>query len=132
MPPRVSSDNTTPNPKVSSAALRSQTVTSWCGPSCLVSAAKYRPPGPPPMTATRTICLPSQLAQAEPLYLAGGGLRDLAEEDDAPWVLVRSDGPLDEVLHLPDLGRVADGAVAQDDVGRHELPPRLVRQAHDT
>src|SRR5260221_7558635 len=53
MPPRVSSENTTPKPNVSSAALRSQTVISLCGASCLVSAAKYSPPGPPPTTAIR-------------------------------------------------------------------------------
>ena len=40
MPPRVSSLKTTPKPKVSLAALRSQTVTSWFGSSCFMSAAK--------------------------------------------------------------------------------------------
>ena len=54
MPPSVSSENTTPKPNVSSAAFRSQTVISWPGSSCLASAAKYRPPGPPPTTAIRT------------------------------------------------------------------------------
>src|SRR5215472_5090641 len=54
MPPSVSSENTTPKPNVSSGALRSQTVISCAGSSCLVSAAKYSPPGPPPMTAIRT------------------------------------------------------------------------------
>src|SRR5215470_15852552 len=53
MPPRVSSENTTPKPNVSSAALRSQTVISLRGASCLVSAAKYSPPGPPPTIAIR-------------------------------------------------------------------------------
>ena len=53
MPPSVSSEKTTPKPKVSSARLRSQTVISWSAPSCLASAAKYRPPGPPPITAIR-------------------------------------------------------------------------------
>src|SRR5258708_28444950 len=51
MPPRVSSENTTPNPNVSLAALRSQTVISCAELSCLVSAEKYSPPGPPPTTA---------------------------------------------------------------------------------
>src|SRR5450755_116940 len=55
MPPRVSSENTTPKPNVSSAAFRSQTVISCPGPSCLARAAKYRPPGPPPVTAIRTL-----------------------------------------------------------------------------
>src|SRR5438067_4853222 len=61
MPPRVSSEKTTPKPNVSSGALRSQTVISWPGPSCFASAAKYRPAGPPPMTAIRTssrVCRP--------------------------------------------------------------------------
>ena len=40
IPPRVSSENTTPKPKVSSGALRSQTVTSWRGSSPFISAAK--------------------------------------------------------------------------------------------
>ena len=53
MPPRVSSEKTTPKPKVSSGALRSHTVTSWDGSSCLTRAEKYRPPGPPPTTAIR-------------------------------------------------------------------------------
>src|SRR5579859_5299679 len=51
MPPRVSSENTTPKPNVSSWALRSQTSTSQPGSSCLARAAKYSPPGPPPITA---------------------------------------------------------------------------------
>src|SRR5262245_34961900 len=55
IPPSVSSENTTPKPKVSSGALRSQTVISASGRSCLASAAKYRPPGPPPATAMRTV-----------------------------------------------------------------------------
>ncbi len=57
MPPSVSSLNTTPNPNVSSAALRSQTVISCEVPSwresCWASALKYSPPGPPPITAIR-------------------------------------------------------------------------------
>ena len=40
MPPRVSSENTTPKPNVSSGALRSQMVISWAGLSCLARAAK--------------------------------------------------------------------------------------------
>jgi hypothetical protein len=40
MPPSVSSLNTTPKPKVSSAALRSHTVMSCAGFSCFMSAAK--------------------------------------------------------------------------------------------
>ena len=40
MPPSVSSENTTPKPKVSSGALRSQTVISVPGSSWRTSAAK--------------------------------------------------------------------------------------------
>ena len=51
MPLRVWSLNTTPNPNVSSGALRSQTVMSAAGSSCLTRLEKYSPPGPPPITA---------------------------------------------------------------------------------
>src|SRR6185437_99867 len=54
IPPSVSSENTTPKPNVSPGAFRSQRCTSWRGSSCLASAAKYSPPGPPPSTAIRT------------------------------------------------------------------------------
>jgi hypothetical protein len=40
MLPRVSSENTTPKPKVSSGALRSHTVISWEGSRFFISAAK--------------------------------------------------------------------------------------------
>src|SRR5918996_271139 len=53
MPPRVSSEKTTPKPNVSSAALRSHTVISRRGSKRFASAAKYSPPGPPPTTAMR-------------------------------------------------------------------------------
>ncbi len=58
MPVSVSSENTTPKPKVSSGALRSHTVT-WCaGSNCFISAAKYNPPGPPPAIAILIPCPP--------------------------------------------------------------------------
>lgn len=57
MAPSVSSLKTTPNPKVSSAALRSHTVISCAGCNCLTSAEKYSPPGPPPTTAIRIVLL---------------------------------------------------------------------------
>ena len=59
MPPSVSSEKTTPKPNVSSGGLRSQTVISRVGSSCLASAAKYSPPGPPPTTAIRMGQLPA-------------------------------------------------------------------------
>ena len=69
MPPSVSSENTTPKPNVSSAAFRSQTVISLVGSSCRARAAKYSPPGPPPMTAMRTR-LPASAGRG----LGAGGL----------------------------------------------------------
>src|SRR5690348_159408 len=98
MPPRVSSENTTPKPNVSSGALRSQTVISRVGSSALASAAKYRPPGPPPMTARRTSA--GLLPQRETLELAGGRLRQRVDEVHDPWVLVRRDLRLHELLQL--------------------------------
>src|SRR5579863_7186901 len=64
MPPSVSSEKTTPKPNVSSAALRSNTMISCLGSSCLARAAKYRPPGPPPTTAIRIVPVPFRLASA--------------------------------------------------------------------
>ena len=56
------------------------------GPSCLASAAKYRPAGPPPMTAMRMAPRPparrAALAQPEPLQLAGRGARQRGHELD--------------------------------------------------
>src|SRR6266511_2815319 len=46
--PRVSSENTTPQPKVASGGLRSITRTSWPASAFLMSRAKYSPAGPPP------------------------------------------------------------------------------------
>src|SRR5215475_4923732 len=124
MPPSVSSEKTTPKPKVSSAALRSHTVISWCGPSCAASAEKYSPPGPPPMTAMRTSGRlggrgTGLSAQAEPLQLAGGGLGQLGDVDDASRVLVRGDPLLDELLQLFGRSRVTDHTVAQYHESRH-------------
>src|SRR5690606_29586834 len=45
----VWSENTTPQPKVSSGRLRSYTVMSWVGSCFFIRIAKYRPAGPPPM-----------------------------------------------------------------------------------
>src|SRR5690349_2716742 len=106
MPPSVSSENTTPKPNVSSAAFRSQTVISLPGSSCRASAAKYSPPGPPPMTAIRTGC-PSAgrglragglLTEYVALHLAGRAARQRGHELDRPRVLVRRDLLLGEVL----------------------------------
>src|SRR3954451_14928042 len=102
MPVSVSSEKTTPKPKVSSAALRSHTSTSCRGSSCFASEAKYRPPGPPPTTAMR-IAAPRSLrllraaAQDVALHLAGGRARQRVHELDAPRGLVRRDLLLDEL-----------------------------------
>src|SRR5690606_27276893 len=47
----VWSEKTTPQPNVSSGPLRSNTVTRASGRAFLNSSEKYRPAGPPPMTA---------------------------------------------------------------------------------
>src|SRR5438093_10958774 len=53
MPAIVASENTTPNPNVSSGRFRSITRI-WCrGSAFFISAAKYRPPGPPPTQTMR-------------------------------------------------------------------------------
>ena len=48
---RVSSESTTPQPKVSSRGLRSNTVISWPGLRSFRLMAKYNPAGPPPRQA---------------------------------------------------------------------------------
>ena len=99
------------------------------GSSCLASAEKYRPPGPPPITAMRIALssggsavrwmLPAYadimtavnrtlyycrlldaFSEPEPLHLAGRGLRQLGQELDPSRILVRRDRLLDEVLQL--------------------------------
>src|SRR5262245_793064 len=49
----VSSDSTTPQPKVSCARLRSITTISWAGSRSCMAMAKYSPAGPPPRQAMR-------------------------------------------------------------------------------
>ena len=51
--PSVWSENTTPQPNVSSGRLRSSTRTSCRAPARFSSSARYRPAGPPPMIRTR-------------------------------------------------------------------------------
>ncbi len=46
---RVSFENTTPQPKVSSGRLRSITRTSCVGSRSFIEIAQYSPAGPPPM-----------------------------------------------------------------------------------
>src|SRR4051794_34231187 len=135
MPPSVSSLKTTPKPKVSSGALRSQTRMSASGRSPLVSAARYSPPGPPPMTAMRMSSggrrlRHGRLAEPEALQLAGRRARQGLDEVDRPRVLVRRDQPLGELLQLGDLGRVPVDAVAEHDGGVHDLPALGIGPAH--
>src|SRR5215813_6008518 len=53
----VASEKTTPKPKVSSARLRSRTVTSWVGSAFFINKAKYSPAGPPPIETILTVRL---------------------------------------------------------------------------
>ena len=46
---KVSSEKTTPKPKLSSGLLRSYTVISQSGRAFFVNIEKYNPPGPPPI-----------------------------------------------------------------------------------
>src|SRR6185312_8842950 len=130
MPPRVSSEKTTPNPKVSSGALRSHTVIWWAGSSCFISAARYRPPGPPPMIAIFTVFLSrfessvlgggsagllvfDDLAQREALQLPAGVARQALPEPEVARVLVGGEDLFDVVLDRLGLGRVPGHAGAQ-------------------
>src|SRR5580692_5682627 len=137
MPPSVSSENTTPNPNVSSAALRSQTVTSCSGLSWRVSAAKYSPPGPPPMTAIRTAPLPrhpeaaGRLAEHEALDLARGGAGQPGHELDGPRILVGGNPLFHEALQQRLELRAGLVRARQDDKGFHQLPPGLIRHPDD-
>src|SRR5437899_206391 len=70
IPPSVSSEKTTPKPNVSSGAFRSHRSTSLPGLSCLTSAERYTPPGPPPSTAMRT----GQTAHGPDGRIVGGGV----------------------------------------------------------
>src|ERR687895_437714 len=144
MPPSVSSENTTPNPKVSAGALRSHTVISCWGPSCFIKMPKYSPPGPPPMQA---ICMSSppeaaqgrsppacarlcrfpddrrslHIAELVALQLAGGRVRQRVQECDRTRVFVRRDLGLDEFLQRM-CGAVGGGhTVAEDDEGLDDL-----------
>ena len=54
--PSVASENTTPQPKVSSGRLRSITVMSCRGSAFFMRMEKYSPAGPPPM---QTIFMPA-------------------------------------------------------------------------
>src|SRR6266566_4533338 len=139
MPPTVSSEKTTPNPNVSSASLRSHTVISCSGPSCRASREKYRPPGPPPITAMRTVAsrrgaggAACPLAQPEALQLSGGGVGQLGDELHRPRVLVRRDLLLDELLQLGGLLRGAGHRGAEHDVRGDDFPAVRVRPADDT
>src|SRR4029453_5166900 len=148
MPPNVSSENTTPNPNVSVAALRSQRVMSCAGSSCFISAAKYRPPGPPPTIAIfmdRSLlglggCRVGQLVvvvvfevlpQLEVLQLPAGVARQFSNEPDIARVLVRGDRLLDEVLDFLALLIVAVDAFAKDDEGADHGSALRVRPPDD-
>src|SRR5512147_2921337 len=63
----VWSENTTPQPNVSSAAFRSTTVTSWAESAFFMRRAKYNPAGPPLITTTLTPPHRSRVEHPEPV-----------------------------------------------------------------
>src|SRR4029453_5225780 len=147
MPPNVSSENTTPNPNVSVAALRSQRVMSCEASSCFISAAKYRPPGPPPTIAIfmgmlllgltcdsagqLVIFVFKAVAQVEVFKLSAGVSGQNINEPDVPRILVRSDRRLDEVLDFFPLSLASDGSLAEDDERAHYGAAFRISAAHD-
>ncbi len=95
MPPRVSSEKTTPKPNVSAAALRSQTVTSWRRVELLHQGGEVEPAGPAADDRDLHDCpsweqavLPRRL---EVLQLAAGVARQDVDEADVARVLVGGD-----------------------------------------
>src|SRR6185369_3178023 len=76
----VASENTTPKPNVSSAWLRSSTVTSCRGSACLMSEAKNSPPGPPPRQVTFTDVPPANTSFVS-TYGSGWSLHVLLEQE---------------------------------------------------
>ena len=129
MPPRVSSEKTTPKPNVSSAAFRSQTVMSCRASSCLASAAKYSPPGPPPRTAIRTVLLLLASLAGASLASGGGSFRACRPRSLSPDVmpdLLRSSTERNMRCRAeqaePGFHRVAAGAAA---VSHPSVPARI-------
>src|SRR5919108_4878044 len=104
--PRVSSENTTPQPKVASGALRSTTVTWWAGSARLASSAKYSPAGPPPRTPIRIAAPRSGEHVGQPVELGGVGHGRQQHQVVAAGLLVAAD-------EVPD--RAAAGQVAGRD-----------------
>src|SRR5207244_13394605 len=132
MPPSVSSEKTTPNPKVSAAAFRSHTSISCFGFSSLTSVARYRPAGPPPMIAIFSAGVePLPFTQPEPLQLAGRGPRQRVGEVDHSRVLVRRDLSLDEVLQRLGGLRAELRAWLKHDHRLDDHAALLVWRAHD-
>src|ERR1700735_4012239 len=64
--PMVLSENTTPQPKVSSGRLRSNISTDALGSAFLNRIAEYRPAGPPPMQKIRF--MPNYIIYREFIY----------------------------------------------------------------
>src|SRR6266542_2123060 len=103
--PRVSSENTTPQPNVASGGLRSNTVTSWEGSAFFISMAKYSPAGPPPRTPILTSGPASREDVGQPGVLRE--IRDGGKQHQlvAPRLLVSAD----ELLHRLGGGEVRRG-----------------------
>ena len=90
MLPNASSDSTTPQPNVSSALLRSSTVTSCDGSRNFIEMAKYNPAGPPPRHRALMrvgqplgVRFPSQCARALTIFQAQSFLVAADERSDA-------------------------------------------------
>src|SRR6266508_3583862 len=104
--PRVSSENTTPQPKVASGGLRSITRTWWPGSAFFMSSAKYSPAGPPPRMPIFMATAGSSLehvGQALELRHVGDGGQQ--HQVVAPGLLV----PAHQVLDHLRRGQVARG-----------------------
>src|SRR5439155_17695316 len=114
--PSVSSENTTPQPKVAPGGLRSSTVTWWSGFAFLRSRARYRPAGPPPIVRTRT----SGKHLGEAIDLLDARHRGQEDQVVASRLLV----PADELAERPGGGEIA----RRDPVGERPRERIIVAQ----
>src|SRR5713101_4528680 len=99
--PRVSSENTTPQPKVASGGLRSITVIWSDGFAFFASRAKYRPAGPPPTT---TAFIRSAHDVRQLVDLVGRGQRGKQDQLIAPGVAIAAQ-EIDHRVGRREIGR---------------------------
>src|SRR5437870_1015649 len=118
----VASENTTPNPNVSSRRLRSYTTTSWRGSDFLRSSAKKSPAGPAPTTAAFTVA-PLRGNAWPSSRLASRALEELLGDHEV----------LDLGRALVDPERAHRAVQPVDRVRRHDARPAqdLHRVVHD-